>query len=989
MIDPKRTPFLIVIGAATLLAMVPVALVVWIQGDGADGGALDKLVAASPIVAGDLGGSAVAHAPLAAVREVEALPALEGTSPDADAWGPRLAEPGDFDGVPRAWLAPFVITGRVVDATGAPLAGAAIRYIPDEVTMKVLGVAVDRAPSVSPVHRTDAEGCFTLHTWRGVGATEVLGLDGNDSGELRFRVLVDDPRCASEVRSPIAFSPGTCNLGTITVEPGATLEGRVVDADGRPLPGVGVKFTANPTDAATPYDDDRKAYYDLPDDLTRAITDAEGRYAFRSVWPGKGNLQLTDAGWLQTMLQLPPWSAGERVRVPDLVASRGAALAGRVLDENGQPVEGARAGVISAGWDLRTPASLRACWDSLARPERPRGVTTDASGVFEITGLAPGGEFTLLAGAHEMAPQVLFNVRSDDPRAEFRLQREAATAGVRVELFVEDETGSLLGGSKVHIMARTPKTDVLRSTEAVAPGCFMVLAEAADTLSALIMAPGRATTLVKGDRLPPPPPGARATPDVAWHVTLVPESRIDGRVVTAAGRPVPGASVRLLPGGESKPRIGVAQSLCDDEGRFSIGGLRAGTWVPSVVAEHVITELLPALTLGTAQQLRDVQLTVGGAGGLRGRVRYQDGSVPEEFGDGFNILGSLTLTGLPDEGATEYTAYAMLGSSGRFEWPTLPPGNYSVSTAFDTETPAEVRFGETTELDIVVPHWALVRGIVLAAGVPVAGAVVEHEGLRAREMRAAGIISCGGPIPEDVTTDADGRFQLFTPFQGKFAFRATALGGGRSAEVVVLLAPGTESDITLQLESGRIEGRVLDTASGEGVPGATVWLIDGGSTTSGDDGRFVLDHVPAGESKLCVTAPGFLRAWSAPITLGTAAVATDVMLPLTRATSLRVTVLTSAGRQARKGTRIIVWPADGSRMHDGTPWRQADTAEGVALIEDLVAGSYWFGAPGDHPIADPVQGKPLTEQIRNRLAATVTTGEVREVTLQLADGAAR
>lgn len=61
-----------------------------------------------------------------------------------------------------------------------------------------------------------------------------------------------------------------------------------------------------------------------------------------------------------------------------------------------------------------------------------------------------------------------------------------------------------------------------------------------------------------------------------------------------------------------------------------------------------------------------------------------------------------------------------------------------------------------------------------------------------------------------------------------------------------------------QEATGRIVGRVLDAASGQGLPGARVTVVDGpAAVVSGVDGRFTLDNVPAGTHGVSATLIGY------------------------------------------------------------------------------------------------------------------------------------
>jgi len=113
--------------------------------------------------------------------------------------------------------------GRVVDAAGRPVAGARVelrRSLPGENYLRLQGPLDD---SLYPAW-TDQDGRFVLPHL----AFRHADLTVRAAGYLRFEapaLLLPPP-------------PGTANLGTFTLTRGKTVQGRVTDPTGHPIPGA-------------------------------------------------------------------------------------------------------------------------------------------------------------------------------------------------------------------------------------------------------------------------------------------------------------------------------------------------------------------------------------------------------------------------------------------------------------------------------------------------------------------------------------------------------------------------------------------------------------------------------------------------------------------------------------------------------------------------------------------------------------------------------
>ncbi len=122
---------------------------------------------------------------------------------------------------------------------------------------------------------------------------------------------------------------------------------------------------------------------------SRATTNADGGFVFYGIPPGSRVALTVEHEQYAAAQELT--LAGESTLV-DLYVPAGLRLAGRVLDERGEPVDGARVRLLKS----RTTSRHRP-WRPL-----PASVESDAEGRFEITGIA-AGDYVLEARAEGFA----------------------------------------------------------------------------------------------------------------------------------------------------------------------------------------------------------------------------------------------------------------------------------------------------------------------------------------------------------------------------------------------------------------------------------------------------------------------------------------------------------------------------------------------------------------------------------------------------------
>ena len=204
------------------------------------------------------------------------------------------------------------LTGVVVDVAGRPIAGAQL-MAKSEVTSPD-GSLVS---GIGAGGQSGDDGRFTIPNL----APGPFRLDAHAAGFIPWQA--SETAVDGEELGPLRIELGR----------GATVEGRVVDADGVPVPGarVSARFTASPGETSS----------------SGTVTDADGHYGLESAPPGEAKVSAwhPSRGRAERKAQLGP--GANRV---DLTLSRLGSISGRVVGSDGEPVAGALVrGQVDAG----------------------------------------------------------------------------------------------------------------------------------------------------------------------------------------------------------------------------------------------------------------------------------------------------------------------------------------------------------------------------------------------------------------------------------------------------------------------------------------------------------------------------------------------------------------------------------------------------------------------------------------------------------------
>ncbi|TKC94149.1 carboxypeptidase regulatory-like domain-containing protein [Polyangium fumosum] len=343
-------------------------------------------------------------------------------------------------------------------------------------------------------------------------------------------------------------------------------------------------------------------------------------------------------------------------------------------------------------------------------------------------------------------------------------------------------------------------------------------------------------------------------------ITLEPERRYQGVVLTPTGEPAPQAEVRILeaPGGEASAG---GRFVADDKGVFSFSApddalleathpdhapARARLDLRGQASGRVTLRLRPKGEAVVAASITGVVVDAAGApvsfAGVSARFRRELAAHDDDLHPGAAATtderGAFTLEGL-DPGTYELTARE----------------GARIARAEGVAAGAE---GVTLRLAAA----GRIRGTVRSGspGAPVASFSVvaaRHRGPLERESSASTSFF-----------DATGAYEIGDLLPGTYAVTAAALGHAPSTTVTVPVPAGGEATADLVLRAGgRVHGAVVEEGTNQPIEGARITiegLLGAGAgpvpvvadVTTDASGRFSLVGLAEGARSIAATAPG-------------------------------------------------------------------------------------------------------------------------------------
>jgi protocatechuate 3,4-dioxygenase beta subunit len=308
---------------------------------------------------------------------------------------------------------------------------------------------------------------------------------------------------------------------------------------------------------------------------------------------------------------------------------------------------------------------------------------------------------------------------------------------------------------------------------------------------------------------------------------LLPEATLAGRVIDAAGKPVPHVLVWARGDGRF-------EATSDDDGRFRFTQLMPDVYQLYVSDPHAISTRTSSLSVAVGEHVEGVIVHVVPAFELRGRV------VIDASGERC-ANPSLVVT----HGSTTSTCGAENSGDGRVDSSALLPGTYQIYVTCDHELSSE-HYADVviTDHDVVDQTWTV------TAGGSITGTAIDSRGRPIAGVRVeAGEITPNDSLPpayDSATTGSDGSFVLTglrsAPYQ---LTAAPAHGSSDDATPIivdVLAGHATRQDIVVDDSASELVGHVR-FADGSLATRIDVKLIaiTGSATreaTTDDSGRF-------------------------------------------------------------------------------------------------------------------------------------------------------
>ncbi len=552
----------------------------------------------------------------------------------------RSAIPGAAAEIaPAPSASPARVEARVVDTAGVPLSGVELR----------------RLDAPGPTARSAKDGHVALSLELGERPRAIA---------LEFR----SPGYASRGEKPVLAAGGAVHLGTLVLEPGGAVSGRVLDASGKGIDNARVAF--EPATESSRALEARRipgGFTSVP--MTR--TDANGRFDLVGLRAGFVRVCAEAPGFLAGFTPPVGVRAGQEAYDVELrleplpPANR---LRGIVLDPSGAPVP-------HAWLEFRNESRSTGNTSSGSR-------TADAQGRFEFRLLDDARTWlTARDPAGLYATTALNDLPTGGPDVVLQLAEAP-----RIALVVNGAEGQSIEEYAFEVLGPDKLTLHERALRAPRPHGTADFKRPASEFIVSIDAPGHERAILG----PFDPVSVAAT----LTARLVPVPGLHGRVLLAGGTaPAVGAKVTLhelapvdaeylVNGFHSRFQGGaVNEAVCDADGAFLLTVRHPGAYVVRAERSGHAPAESPVVGVGPDLHAEDVELALGPGGTIEGRVRRTDGT---------DAAG--TILGLSRGDGFGRTL--RVGPEGTFRIEHLTPGPWWIDVRSEELDP-----GTTTTLD--------------------------------------------------------------------------------------------------------------------------------------------------------------------------------------------------------------------------------------------------------------------------------------------------
>lgn len=630
------------------------------------------------------------------------------------------------------------------------------------------------------------------------------------------------PAIQSQVEIEDGASTADADLVLVT---GATVLGKVLDTDGRPLRATLALQEAQGHPVAA----------DLSDRLS-GHTDLDGRFAIQRVPPGAYTFAVGVEKHGRSLLYVEVPTAQATVNIGSIVVERGLAITGRVVTERGAPVPEA---IVSASEEPNTYGG-----PSL-------GARTDDQGLFVLTGLR-ASKYAISATAPGFGVAWVHSAQVGSHDIQLKLPGAGGITG----LVVGDQSRPVDAYRvRLESVAQLGE-DALDQALASADGRFMLDDVVPGKYSLHILVPDRAAIVLSGISVSSGRVSDIGTVHSSRGGTVV------GSVVDATGVGIAGAAVRIRDAG--RDRMDWLEGLVTDaDGHFDAPGIGFGAVVVAAThPDYAPTELTTEITSDSPSA--EARLVMERGGTIVGTARRRAGTP---------MSGYLVSISNPGGGPPVRTS-----DEGTFRIDHVPSGPAvvtlfapisSVRSLSIMSRDVSVREAEVVTVEFVSRE-VLVSGGVSKDGEPLTGLLMEFIPARASLITMAS--NAANPFGADAARQplhavsrSDGSFRLMIDQPGQYEVVSRSADGRTRFRTVQLEIPDVASQtVEIDLTSITVAGAVFDQASQRPVVGATLQAVPKNPVAgivligqTAPDGWFTIEMTEAGRYRLSVRAEGY------------------------------------------------------------------------------------------------------------------------------------